>query len=78
VTVHLSDLPPAVRARIEAGEATAGPRARGKSRAGVGLAEPCPGTCGCGARFPNAAAWQRHADANGCGRWSIDLPGVDR
>lgn len=43
------------------------------SRAGVGDAAPCPGHCGCGEPFPNARAWERHADAEGHHVWQIDL-----
>lgn len=69
--VRLADLPPGVRARVEA--ALGQPRPRGKSRAGVGHTAPCPGHCACGAPFRTAAAWGRHATATGCTRWNIDL-----
>jgi hypothetical protein len=77
--VRLSDLPPKVRARVIDQLATdigAQIQRKRRSRAGVGDGAPCPGTCHtCGERFPNAAAWQRHADAIHAGnaRWDIDL-----
>jgi len=46
-----------------------------KSRKGTGLSVPCPGRCGCGARFPNALLWEKHVDETGCTRWDIELQG---
>lgn len=72
--VRLADLPPAVRARVEAELGRSRPH--GKSRAGVSSSAPCPGHCACGAPFPTAAAWERHAAATGCSRWNIDLGAI--
>lgn len=70
--LKLSDLPPAVRAQVEAAEGT---KARPtKSRKGTGEGAPCPGTCGhCGEAFPTALAWGKHFEATGHSRWAIDL-----
>ena len=70
MTVRAEDLPPEVRKRL----GIDAPKATKKSRAGVGLAEPCPGHCGCGQPFATAAAWELHAKATGCRHWRIDLP----
>lgn len=74
--MRLIDLPPKVRAQVDA---QLGPQRPRKSRAGVGLSAPCPGRCGCGERFPTAAKWERHVDRDhgGHGRWDIDLPEYD-
>ena len=80
VTVHASDLPAAVRKKHGLdGPKTGDPGSRSKrkkSRAGVGLSEPCPGRCvTCGERFPDALRWEQHAASTGCSVWSIDAYG---
>ena len=72
--VRASDLPAEVRKRLGLDNPSGG-RER-PSRAGVGLSEPCPGKCGCGARFGTAAAWERHAKQTGHRVWAIDLKEV--
>lgn len=72
--MRLEDLSPAMQAQAVAklGAQVKQPR---KSRAGVGLSEPCPGSCSCGETFPTALAWEKHRDqVAGPGHiWSIDL-----
>lgn len=71
--LKLADLPPKVRAQIEAAEGTK-KTSPAKSRKGTGEGAPCPGTCGhCGEAFPTALAWGKHFEATGHSRWCIDL-----
>lgn len=71
MALKLSDLPPAVRARVEE-QAGIGPRAR-KSKAGVGDGQPCPGRCSCGATFGKYTTWENKHWPTCRGRWCIDL-----
>jgi hypothetical protein len=71
VGVNLSNLPPAMQAKVlaQAGEK---PRAR-KSRAGTGDGQPCPGRCSCGATFMTYRRWEQKHFGPGHSRWSVDI-----
>lgn len=69
MTLHADDLPASVRAKLGL---PGGPKAAGKSRAGIGHAAPCRGRCECGERFARFSQFERHARL-GHGRWIIDL-----
>lgn len=74
--VRLEDLDPKVRDRvIDALANDLKAKTSKRDRTGVGDAAPCPGHChNCGAAFPTATAWERHAiaDHEGNARWEID------
>lgn len=60
------DLPPAMRAQVDAKVGTPPGRPR-PSRGGTGDGQPCTYRCGCGGSFDSFTKWERHARAEGPG-----------
>lgn len=67
--IHAEDLPKAVRDKLGLSTKSTSK----KSRAGIGHAADCAGSCSCGERFERYSDFERHAKATGHARWQIDV-----
>lgn len=66
--MRYDELPPAMRAQVDAKLGAPGPSGRRRvSRAGTGDGQPCRYRCGCGDVFDSFTKWERHSRAAGDG-----------
>ena len=67
MTLRLGDLPPKLRAQVEAAD----PKARKRDRTGAGATKTDGWCFTCGERFTSSTRWERHSDESGHRRFVL-------